>query len=62
MKLLIIIGTIIHADHRIVGKFVNNDYMDVPAKIQYRSTLYQVNVTNPSLLGQNPLEAATEED
>jgi len=56
------IGQIIHTDHRIIGKFVNNDYMDVPAKIQYRSTLYQIEVNNPSLLGQNPLENATEED
>jgi len=55
-------GQIIHADQRIIGKFVNNDYMDVPAKIQFRSTLYQIEVNNPNLLGQNPLEAPTEEE
>lgn len=50
------LGEIIHADHKIFGKFISNESMEMPVKVTFNSTgNYTKYITDPTLLGQEPI-------
>ncbi|KAJ1563524.1 hypothetical protein HK096_000583, partial [Nowakowskiella sp. JEL0078] len=50
-------GEIIHADHKIIGRFTSNDVFQSPAKIQFFSNGYTIDVRDPLILGkESPLQ------
>ncbi|KAJ3124415.1 prolactin receptor [Nowakowskiella sp. JEL0407] len=51
-------GEIVHADHKIIGTFTENDVMQAPAKIQFTSNGYTITVRDPLILGSpNPAQS-----
>lgn len=53
-------GEIVHSDHKITGKFLDNENMEMPVQVTFKATPgpYRKILNDPVLLGQEEEVAA----
>ncbi|KAJ3045885.1 Radial spoke head 1 [Rhizophlyctis rosea] len=52
-------GEIIHADHKLTGRFINNDRMDMPVKLTFTKNGFTKEITDPTLVGMGGGDAVS---